>query len=38
MLNEILPNYPWFVEQIIDITYQQTDKSIGLTLFLYEKV
>ena len=38
MLNEILPNYPWFVEQIIDITYQQTDKSIGLTLFLYEEV
>ena len=38
MLNEILPNYPWFVRQIIDITAQQTDKSIGLTLFLYEKV
>ena len=38
MLNEILPNYPWFVRQIIDITFQQTDKSIGLTLFLYEGV
>ena len=38
ILNEILPNYPWFVRQIIDITDQQTDRSIGLTLFLYEKV
>ena len=38
MLNEILPNYPWFVRQIIDINYQQTDTSIGLSIFLYEKV
>ena len=38
MLNVILPEYPWFVRQIIDITDQQTDRSIGITLFLYEKV
>ncbi len=38
MLNLILPNYPWFVRQVIDITDQQTADSIGLTLFLYEKV
>ena len=38
MLNSILPNYPWFVRQIIPITDQQTAESVGLTLFLYEKV
>ena len=38
MLNKILPHYPWFVRQVIDITDQQTAESIGLTLFLYEQV
>jgi len=38
LLNSILPFYPWFYEQLVDIEAFQTEKSLGVTLFLYNTV
>ncbi len=34
IISKIIPNYPWFFRQIIDVNSFRTDQTLGITLFL----
>ena len=34
MISKIIPNYPWYFRQIIDVNSFRTDQTLGITLFL----
>ena len=34
MISKIIPNYPWYFRQIIDVNAFRTDQTLGITLFL----